>query len=196
MPADRDFDAAGEPLSYPVVVSRVPRDGQRIQFTAGDGERAALARFLAIVSVEKLVADIMLSPWRRDGIAIKGWLDAEIVQESVVTLEPVAQSIREPVALLFVPETSKLAKPRLNEDGEIHLDPEGDDLPDTFSGDRIDLGPALREVLALALDPYPREPDAAFEDRIEDSDDQSPGGAGKVSPFAALAKLKPGSSDG
>lgn len=83
-----------------------------------------------------------------------GELDARVVQDCVVTLEPVSQSVREAFAVRFVPE------------GE-ETDDDDPDSPDevTYGGGRLDLGEAAVEQLALALDPYPRSPSS--EDGVE-----------------------------
>lgn len=185
--SDSRKSAAEEGFSYFVTVSSLPKAGMTIRFVAKPEECAALARRLGIPSVERLAADVVVARWRADGVAITGSLSADVVQTDVVTLDPLPQHLTEAVDLVFVPEQSRIARPPQPFDGELHLDPEGDDIPDTFSGDRIDLGAALAEILALGLDPYPRAPTAVFEAIDTDPDPD----AGRVSPFATLAKLKP-----
>jgi hypothetical protein len=48
----------------------------------------------------------------------------------------------------------------------------------------VDLGEAVAEQLALALDPYPRAPGAAMPEETDDA-------AAERHPMAALAKLRP-----
>jgi hypothetical protein len=57
-----------------------------------------------------------------------------------------------------------------------------DEIP-TGPGAVADLGEALAEQLALALDPYPRAPDAALPPEAEEA---------PASPFARLAALRGG----
>lgn len=175
-----------KPISFDVSVTKLPQNGMPVRFAPDATEREALARFLGIVDVPDLTADLLVKKWKRDGVEVTGRLRGRIVQESVVTLEPVEQDIDETVDAIFVPEGSKLARISPTSDGELHLDPNGDDIPETFRGDRIDLGAYLCEAVALALEPYPRESDAAFEEYDTDPNPED----GKVSPFAALAKLK------
>jgi hypothetical protein len=52
-------------------------------------------------------------------------------------------------------------------------------------GETLDLGEALAEQLALALDPYPRAPGASLA-AAEDEEDESPARG----PFAGLAPLR------
>lgn len=184
-------DAGQHCLDLTVVVRSLPKTGNRIVFEASDRERVALASFLGILAVDMLTADLTVAPWRRDGVSVRGTLSAVVRQASVVTLEPVEERIDQKLDLVFLPEHSRLARIDSGADGEIHLDPDGDDIPETFSGDRIDLGAALEEQLALALEPYPREDGAAFE--AFDTDPEPDAGA--PSPFAGLKGLKAAKSE-
>ena len=66
------------------------------------------------------------------------------------------------------------------------IDPDGPDLPESFTGDTIDIGAVVAEIVAMALDPYPRKPDVEFGGHIEgDATDEK-----KPSPFAVLKNLK------
>ena len=58
------------------------------------------------------------------------------------------------------------------------------DPPDAIIDDTIDLGVVAAEFTALALDPYPRKPGAAFDDLTD------PGDAEEPSAFAVLERLK------
>lgn len=174
-----------------VRATHLPAGGMPIRFRMGEAEREALAVQLKILAVDSFEADVTATAWRRDGVAVRGWLKAVIAQESVVTLEPVRQSIEERVDLTFIPQAVQAAPPRA-EDGAIELDPEGDDLPDVFEGDSVDLDAALHELLALAIDPYPREPTESF----EGAEDEEPEDDAKVSPFAVLASLTSKKSEG
>ena len=76
-------------------------------------------------------------------------MQARVTQNCVVTLEPFEARIEERSALQFVPARS------LPEGEEEELDPESLEGPDEipYINDVIDLGAALAEQLALALDP-------------------------------------------
>lgn len=175
-------------LNFDVVVSRLPKTGLELTYEASDDERRGLDAFLGILSLDSLSAQLTVAPWRRDGVSVRGTLDAVLRQASVVTLEPVEETIAQTLDLVFLPEGSRLHRPRSTDDGEIHLDPDGDDIPETYCGDRIDLGAMLEEQLALAMEPYPREDGAAFEafDTDPEPDAKAP------SPFAGLGTLRGG----
>lgn len=181
---------SASPLSLVVHVARLPQAGMPVRLEATEAERAGVAERLGIVAVEDLKADLLVRRWKRDGIAVEGRITGALDQACVVTLDPVRETVDEKVELVFVPETSKLARIQPEGDGELHLDPEGADIPETFRGDTIDLGPFIEELVGLSLDPYPRAPGVEFSELDTDPD---PSG-GKVSPFAALGRLK--SSDG
>jgi len=180
----------GMPIRFEVSVAKLPQNGMPVRFEPDADERAALAVHLSISAVPSFAADLLVRRWKRDGVEVTGRMTGELVQESVVSLTPVHQRIDEPVKAIFVPENSKLARIQPDGDGELHLSAEGDDIPETFRGDRIDLGAYLCEIVALALEPYPRSDDEEFGDFDTDPD---PDG-GKVSPFAALARIKPSPS--
>jgi len=98
----------------------------------------------------------------------------------------VSSKIDETVEQIFVPEGSKLARMVTNEEGEIVLDPDGPDIPDQFTGDSIDVGAVVAEFAALAIDPYPRKPDAAFPETAEKEPEEEK----RPSPFAVLKDWK------
>jgi len=96
-------------------------------------------------------------------VRVSGTLEAAFDQECVVTLEPIAMRMKEPVSAVFAPEGSRLLKPDLVEGGEILLDAEGPDSPEPFRGSEIDVGQLVEEFFALGIDPYPRKAGAELE---------------------------------
>jgi uncharacterized metal-binding protein YceD (DUF177 family) len=173
-------------FSYPVKVGHISANAVKVHLEANEAERAALRDQWNVSDVLSLTSDLQIARWKKDGVKIKGRVQAKIVQACVVTLEPVESDIDEPVEAIFVPENSRLARIAANDSGEMILDPEGPDLPDTFTGDTIDVGLAVTEYAALAIDPYPRKSGATFEERIESNqkDDVRP------NPFAVLKDWK------
>lgn len=142
-------DLSRPELSRPVSVNRLPHT---VVVEANEAELAALARRLDIPAVLALRCRFEL---RSAGAAVlaQGVLAGRVVQSCVVTLEPVEQDVAEAFSLRFVPEGQE------SDDD----DPEApDEVP--YQGARIDLGEAAAEQLALALDPYPRQPGAALDD--------------------------------
>ncbi|MCK8783840.1 DUF177 domain-containing protein [Roseomonas sp. NAR14] len=157
-------------LSRPVRLGTIPPGGRDEAVRATAGECAALARRFGLPAVESVEATLRLRQETGGTVSAEGHLRADVVQSCVVTLEPVPQRIDEPVSLRFVPEAEMPEE-----------DPDGPDLI-PYAGDVLDLGEAVAEQVALALDPYPRAPGAELPDLPE---------AAAGSPFAALRRLRP-----
>ena len=111
-------------------------------------------------------------------IFANGQLSASLAQICVATGEPLQSEISEAVSIRFIPE------PGIDEETEFELDAEDCDVM-FHDGLLIDLGEAVAQSLGLALDPYPRSPDA-------DALLKAAGvkGEDEAGPFGALASLK------
>lgn len=147
-----------------------------VTLEASAAERAALARRFGIIAIDRLAATLALT---REGEVVQahGRLDAAIVQSCAVSGEDLATTIDEPLALCFAPET-----PIEVEELELSTD-ELDEIP--YTGTVFDLGEAVAQSLALAIDPYATGPEADRVRREAGLQDESATG-----PFAALAALK------
>ncbi len=172
------------PISHPVNIARLPQRGMPVKLVATDVERAALAREFDLIEVKAFTADLMVAKWRRDGVKVTGTVTADIIQACSITLDPLEARVDNEVDAVFVPENSKLASVKADANGEIVLDPDGPDAPETFEGDHLDVGQVAAEFFGLAIDPYPRKADAQLPPVLEI--DKEPA---KVSPFAKLADL-------
>ena len=139
-------------FSRPERLDTIGERDRSVDIVATEEERRKLAARFAVLSVDMLEARFTI---RRDGAGIvaQGHVTARVLQACSVTDEPLAASVDEPVALRFVDNFGAI-------DGEIEL---SDDALDTvpIDGGVIDLGEAAAETLALALDPFPRGPNAA-----------------------------------
>jgi uncharacterized metal-binding protein YceD (DUF177 family) len=163
-------------FSRPHRLDRIGAGESQASVEATAEERAALARRFRLLAVDALTAEFTL---RQDavGVAARGTLHGAVVQACVATGEPVPARIDESFVLRFLPEGSP-------EGEELELSPEECDTM-FFEGSAIDLGEAAAETLALALDPFPRAPNA--DDILRE--------AGvlreeEVQPFSAFAVLK------
>ncbi|OHV87970.1 YceD family protein [Mesorhizobium sp. ORS 3428] len=164
------------PVSFVANVARLPQKGLPVVIEADERQRAALAAEHGLLSVESYRAELLVAPWKRNGVKVSGGVVADITQACIVTLDPVAAHIDEPVEALFLPEQSKLGREGFEGGGEIILDADGPDSPETFSGDTIDVGALAEQFFGLAIDPYPRKPGvslgAAGDDEPEESEFQ------------------------
>ena len=153
-------------------LDRLGAHAAEVVVEADTAECAALARRYAIPAVERLLCRFRLRRAAPGIVDADGELEARVVQTSVVTLKDVAQEVVEAFQVRFVPAGQE-------SDDEDPNTP--DEIP--YEGTALDLGEAAAEQLALALDPYPREPGAALPG--EDTD-PAPG------PFAALGRMRKG----
>jgi uncharacterized metal-binding protein YceD (DUF177 family) len=174
------------PLSHIVSVARLPQKGMTVRLIASEQECKALAKEHTLQSVANFQATILVAKWRRDGVRITGAITADIVQTCSITLEPLPTQIVTEIDAMYVPENSKLARPKLDDNGEMILDADGPDAPETFEGDQLDVGAIAEEFFALAIDPYPRKEGAELELRAEPEEIMEI----KVSPFAKLVDFK------
>lgn len=150
------------------------------ELEATAAERSALARRFDLLALDRLVAEVRLRRLR-DGlrIGVTGRLEAEVTQACVVTLAPVTSRIELDFSLLY-----SLAGDRAEAQDEVLVDPDDPDPPETVGPEGIDLGEAVAQQLALAIDPYPRAAGAELE--------RSDWGAAaeEASPFKVLGSLK------
>lgn len=151
------------PVSFKAHVARLPQKGLPVVQQADEKQRQALAADHGLLSVENYRAELLVTPWKRHGVKVSGRVEADITQACIVTLEPVAAHIDEAVDGLFLPEDSKLGRLGFEGGGEIQLDAEGPDGPETFSGDTVDVGALAEQFFGLAIDPYPRKQGVSLE---------------------------------
>lgn len=161
------------PVSFVANVARLPQKGLPVLVEADERQRALLAEEHELLSVESYRAELLVAPWKRNGVKVSGRVEADITQACIVTLDPVPAHIDEPVEALFLPEQSKLGREGFEGGGEIVLDADGPDSPETFSGDTIDVGALAEQFFGLAIDPYPRKPGASLDTGGDDSGDES-----------------------
>jgi uncharacterized metal-binding protein YceD (DUF177 family) len=174
-------------ISIPFNVAKIPRKGERIQFVAEAEQFAQIADYLDVDGVSSFDAKLEITPWRKGGIKVEGHINAEMTQTCSITLEAMNTKINHSFDQWFVHQGSRLAQPQLNEEGEIIVDLENPDLPDTYENDTIDFGMVILEQAVLAVDPFPRVEGAEFETVTTEADDED----GKpASPFAVLEQLK------
>jgi hypothetical protein len=90
--------------------------------------------------------------------------------------------IDEPIDLIFAPPDQIPEMAALVDEAE-ETDEDTPDPPEPIENGIIDLGRLATDALYLAVDPYPRKPDAVFEPLVEAPDPED-------HPFAALKALQ------
>jgi len=163
-------------VSFDVSVARLPQKGMPVVIEADASQREALAEVHGLLSVEKFRAELLVTSWKRNGVKVTGEVHADITQQCVVTLEPIEATVDEEVDSIFLPADSKLGRLGFGEGGEILVDADGPDAPETFTGDTIDVGALAEEFFGLGVDPYPRKPGALLPPEDDSSEPDLPEG--------------------
>lgn len=143
--------------------------------------RAALADELGIVEIRKLRFAGKISPLGKSDWHLDGVLGATVVQDCVVTLDPVTTRIDDPVARTYSaaftdPEGSEVEMP---EDDTIEPIPE-----------IVDLAAIMAEALSLALPAFPRSGKVELGEAIFSAAGVEPLSDEAAKPFAGLGALR------
>ena len=170
-------------FSRPLALDRISSTQHREEISATEKERAALAQRFDLVSLDSFTASFSLKRVRKDLVRVKGRVSADLVQACVVTLDPVPARIDERFEVDFL----EGAAPAV---ADVELDAEAAEAPEPAPDGWIDLGELAAEQLGLALDPYPRKPDAEVPAEWKAEPAAEPATVDRPNPFAVLEKLK------
>lgn len=155
------------------------RAGDEVTVSAHGEELARIAQWAKVRSLSSFEATVelrMLSPER---FHYDADLRCEIVQDCVVTLEPVRTVLERKIHR----ELHLTDSIQLDQEVVVDTSSEDDDVREEIQSLRYDLAGPLLEELALAIDPYPRAPGVAFDPPPDPQ-------VRPESPFAVLKKLK------
>jgi hypothetical protein len=138
-----------------------------------------LAKWAGVDEVSTFAAKVTLNRPAPNRFLYRAALGADIMQNCVVTLEPVHSHLS-----LDISRSLHLSKaPRRAETYRVELSPEPDGVPDEIESPHYDLAGPLLEEFALAIDPYPRADGVVFE--LPPSEKDQP-----ENPFKILKSLK------
>ena len=157
----------------------LPDTGYASAIVANADELRRLAGWAGVDEITRLEGRIDIRPQSRTRFLLETEFEADIVQTSVVTLEP----LRSTIARNFT-RTLHLAsrtQGQMDKGGWIAPSSADDEAPEEIESTRYDLLGPLREELLLAIDPYPRAPGESFALPKEEDLPESP--------FAVLEKL-------
>jgi uncharacterized metal-binding protein YceD (DUF177 family) len=176
------MDQAADPWSVPIAVLQIPDTGLHRDLEADPATRAAMAEVAGLREILSASASLDVTPTSGGRFQVTGQVRAKIGQNCVVTLDPVENDIDESIDLIFappeqIPVLADLVDEATDSDSEIP------DPPEPIENGLIDLGRLATDALFLAIDPYPRKPDAVFEPLIAAADPMD-------HPFAALKALQ------
>ena len=168
--------------SVPIAVEQIADTGVHRELEAGRAARDAMAEVAGLREILSASASIDVTPNSGGRFHVTGRVRARIGQTCVVTLDPIENDIDEPIDLIFappeqIPDLADLVDDAAESEAEIP------DPPEPIENGVIDLGRLATDALFLAIDPYPRKPDAVFEPLVAAVDPED-------HPFAALKALK------
>jgi uncharacterized metal-binding protein YceD (DUF177 family) len=174
-----------DPWRVPVVVAQIPDSGLHRALEASEASRAVMAEIAGLREVMSANATFDLKLKSNGRVHVTGEVHARVGQTCVVTLDPVETEINEMVDLTFAPPEQIRSLSALVDEAAQSEEEEVPDPPEPIVDGVIDLGRLATDVLFLAIDPYPRSPDAVFEAPAEIVDPAE-------HPFAALKGLQTG----
>lgn len=144
-------------------------------------EMAAIAQELGFVALRKVGFEGSLVPEGKTGWRLKARLGATVVQECVVTLDPVTTRIDTDVTRLFARDFT------LPDEPEVEM-PE-DDTTEAL-GTWIDPASVMVEALSIAAPDYPRKDGAELGQKVYAAPGTAPMTDEDARPFAGLADFK------
>ncbi len=155
------------------------RAGAEIEIALTDKETARLAQWLEVEAVEGFAAKVSLRKHSPSRYSYAAKFDARILQNCVVTLEPVRSQIEREISReLYLSSAVRRSLPKDAVSPSVD-----DDVTEEIEGLDYDLAAPVLEELSLAIEPYPRAPGVEFEPPKDEK------GADE-GPFAALKALK------
>ena len=175
-----------DPWRVPIAVAQIPDTGLHRDLEADRAICAAVADVGGLREVLSVKASLDVTPMSGGRYHVAGYVRARIGQTCVVTLDPMETEIDEPIDQIFAPPDQIPQMADLVDEGQEN-DRSSDagipDPPEPIENGIIDLGRLATDALYLAVDPYPRKPDAVFEPLVEAPDPED-------HPFAALKALQ------
>lgn len=166
--------------------------GTKVEYVANDQERDALAKRFSIPSVSELKADCEFRKLSQKDVGhykLSMHLKAKVVQECVLTLNEISESIEETFLIIFQMDKKSEKDDELPK--EIEFEAHEEDIELIYDKE-VDAGEYIAEYLSLSMNPYPRQENVASdelgykifkeEDVIEEPE--------KKNPFSVLKDLK------
>lgn len=183
MNADKQMAINSGPISRAYITSEIPSSGVEGVIELDSGQLGAVSTMLEVPEVRSFHFSYRLAPLSQKRFKLTGKLKAHVIQECVVTLEPIDAMIDEDLEIELWPLKEVEAAEKLaEEEGKTILI----DGPEPITDNVIDVGQLAYELLASTLDPFPRIKDSqinwtdATNEEIHDQPNK---------PFAGLDQL-------
>lgn len=187
---------AEQEWSYFFDVNKMDGDKEEICIEADEDQRADLAKRLGVVSVKDAFADLSVTYLKSNATYhVEGDIEATVIQECIVTLEPIETAISESIEGWYADKQSavsfaaaKREREGARSQGEVEILTEEDD-PEPLLNGHIDLGELATQHISLAIPLYPQKEGAEYAESAGEFslDDESPL---RKNPFEALKDWK------
>ena len=182
--------------SYRFCVKDLDDKAAKVNITPKARELEHLARRLGVQEIKSLCADFVVKREQNSSmIHVSGTVKGGVIQECVVSLEPVSNDIEENFHAWFsdTEQTVPFAKARREQEvkltfGEFEILEEYED-PEPLVDGTIDLGELAVQYFSLGINAYPRT-DENKQDDYENKEVASAGSPLRKNPFEALKQWK------
>ena len=171
-------------LSVLISISELKRGYFKTEIKANKEQLTKLAKRFGLIELKRFDAILeatLLSTEPR--VLVEGSFRARVVQQCVVTLEPVSNEVK---GILYC---KYAVSPEINETGPIDFDLTTEDPPEMIVDNQFDAGVILTEQLGLELNPFPRSLGGCFDAQTNFAHDNEPSKRTR-NPFDVLKKLK------
>ena len=167
-------------FSYPLKLEDMSSSTQKYSLKASAKELEYITEIMKVPAVKSFSAEITVKLYKKEHLVeVKGIVDADVEQVSVISLEIFTKPYHNEFELKF---DTKMTQNDLKE-----IDFEYDDeLLDILDNGQIDLAAIAMEHLALVLDDFPRKAGEEFSFESEFDEETTEAN----NPFAVLKKLK------
>lgn len=167
-------------FSYPLQVEDIGSGNKTYKIKANEKQLAEIKNLLKLDDILCFESTLELKFNKKmHRIDIKGFVDADVVQTSVISLEKFTKNYHPSFDIFFDTELT------YNQLRELEFDFDSE-IPDIIENGKIDLAEIAMEQLALVLDDFPRQEGEIFSFKSEFDEETTQ----QNNPFAALSKLK------
>ena len=168
-------------FSYPLKLEDMSKNTQTYLLKASPEELEFITEIMQVPAVRSFVAKVNVELNSREHRAdIWGNVEADVEQESVVSLEDFTRHYATDFALVFD------TKMTLAEQMAMEIENEDAEVPDILDDGQVDLAAVAMEQLALILDDFPRKDGEVFKFESEFDEETTQNN----NPFAVLKNLK------
>lgn len=171
------------PIQHYYDLADLSEAGDEIAVAAMPADLTRLAEWADVASVESFLGIVTLQRLSPSRFLYRAVLDADVVQNCVVSLEPVRSHLERKFSRILQVIPRSYRREADDERGGVLAPATGDDeVPEEIESYRYDLAAPLLEEFSLGITPYPRAPGVEFSAPADFESEKSP--------FAVLGRLK------